>query len=345
MINIDGSQGEGGGQILRSSLALSLVTGKPFKIEKIRARRSKPGLMRQHLTAVNAAVEVGDAQVEGNRIGSQGLTFIPRTIRAGRYHFAISTAGSCTLVLQTVLPALCLANEPSELLLEGGTHNPHAPPFDFLTRSFLPLLERMGPKVTATLEQPGFYPAGGGKFSVQIEPVEKFLPCRLLERGKVLDRWALVQLAQLSRQIGERELKTIGRKLSWPQDSLQIEEITTSRGPGNVIFLEIVSENITEIFTGFGEWQVRAEKVASQVAKQAQDYLAAGVPVGLHLADQLLLPMALAGGGAFRTLPLTRHTKTNIEVIKRFLAVEITVEKLEPKVWEVQISIKNGEKT
>jgi RNA 3'-terminal phosphate cyclase (ATP) len=138
MITIDGSQGEGGGQMLRSALALSLVTGQPFRIKKIRARRQKPGLMRQHLTAVNAAVEISNAGVKGNYIGSETLSFHPGIVKPGRFHFAIGTAGSCTLVLQTVLPALCLASSSSELVLEGGTHNPHAPPFDFLERSFLP---------------------------------------------------------------------------------------------------------------------------------------------------------------------------------------------------------------
>src|SRR5512138_2046230 len=163
MITIDGSQGEGGGQILRSALALSLVTGKPFRIENIRARRQKPGLMRQHLTAVNAAVEIGAAHVSGNTVGSSELTFAPTALRSGEYHFVVGTAGSCTLVLQTVLPALIIAEGSSEIRLEGGTHNPAAPPFDFLAGAFLPLLNRMGPDVRAALERPGFYPAGGGR--------------------------------------------------------------------------------------------------------------------------------------------------------------------------------------
>ncbi len=339
MITIDGSQGEGGGQILRSSLALSLVTGKPFRIEKIRARRNKPGLMRQHLTAVNAAVEVGAAEVEGNRIGSQDLVFIPKAIEAGQYHFSIGTAGSCTLVLQTVLPALCLAEGASELVLEGGTHNPHAPPFDFLARSFLPLLQRMGPKVSATLERPGFYPAGGGRFFVHIEPVSRFSRISLLERGDIVGRRASAMVARLPRSIGEREIRVVRNKLSWPAESLQVEEVAESQGPGNILTLEVASENLTEIFTGFGEWRVRAEKVASQTVKQVQDYLAAGVPVGQHLADQLLLPMALAGGGAFRTLAPSRHTTTNIEVLKEFLDIEVDMVKVAPKVWVDMVKV------
>src|SRR5262245_8861795 len=165
MLIIDGSFGEGGGQILRTALGLSLVTGVPFRIEKIRAGRQKPGLMRQHLTAVNAAAQVGQAEVIGASVGSQELTFTPGKISPGDYTFAVGTAGSATLVLQTVLPALLTAAQPSFLTLEGGTHNPHAPPFDFLARAFLPLIGRMGPSVTATLIRPGFYPAGGGQFT------------------------------------------------------------------------------------------------------------------------------------------------------------------------------------
>lgn len=342
MITIDGSQGEGGGQILRSALALALVTGQPFRIEKIRAGRKKPGLMRQHLTAVNAAVEIGNAEVDGNRIGSGELIFRPRTVRPGRFHFAIGTAGSCTLVLQTVLPALCLAKTTSELVLEGGTHNPHAPPFDFLEHSFLPQLERMGPRVRVFLDRPGFFPAGGGRMTVKIEPVARLTPIELLERGAILRRRARAASAQLARHIAERELRVVRRKLSWADEDLCIEEVEKSSGPGNVLILEVASEQVCEVFTGFGEWRVSAEKVADQTVKQVQEYLAAGVPVGQHLADQLLLPMALAGSGAFRTLAPTRHTLTNIEVIKTFLDVEVTLEHLTHAVWEIRIRQRTG---
>src|SRR5271166_6297783 len=159
---LDGSIGEGGGQILRTALSLSIVTGKPFFIEKIRAGRERPGLLRQHLTAVLAAAEVGGAEVQGASLGSTELTFSPGAIRAGEYRFSVGTAGSGTLVFQTVLPALMLTAEPSRIVIEGGTHNTAAPPFDFLARTFVPLLERMGPKVVLEFESYGFYPEGGG---------------------------------------------------------------------------------------------------------------------------------------------------------------------------------------
>src|SRR6185295_18962730 len=159
MLKLDGSVGEGGGQILRTALALSALTGQPFQIDRIRAQRRKPGLMRQHLTAVRAAAEVCQATVAGDSLGSMALSFVPGAVKAGSYSFAVGTAGSATLVLQTVLPPLLVAAGPSTLTIEGGTHNPLAPPFDFLERSFLPLVARMGPQFEARLERWGFYPA------------------------------------------------------------------------------------------------------------------------------------------------------------------------------------------
>lgn len=336
-IDIDGSYGEGGGQILRTSLAMSLVTGKPFRIENIRAGRKKPGLMRQHLTAVNAAAEVGQAKLNGNVVGSPELYFAPTGIKPGRYRFAVGTAGSTTLVLQTVLPGLLAADSGSELVLEGGTHNPYAPPFDFLDKTFLPIVNRMGPRITALLERPGFYPAGGGKFAVSIEPAQTLLQISLLERGEIRRRLARAVVAQLPPKIGRREVKVISDRLSWDRHCLRVEEVANSLGPGNVLLVEIESEHITEVVTGFGERGVPAEQVADRTVKAVQEYLDAGVPVGKHLADQLLVPMALAGGGKFRTLPLTPHTFTNIEVIKHFLDVKIIVSQLKKDVWEIQI--------
>ena len=218
-ILIDGSTGEGGGQILRTSLALSAVTRQPIRIEKIRAGRQKPGLLRQHLTAVNAVAEITGARVEGAEIGSTELTFKPGAIVAGEYHFAVGTAGSATLVFQTVLPPLLLAGGESRLVLEGGTHNPHAPPFDFLERCFLPLLRRMGAQVEATLVRPGFYPAGGGRFEAVITPMAKLQPFELLERGTAGVRRAKVLLANLPSSIAEREMALLRTRLSWAEDA------------------------------------------------------------------------------------------------------------------------------
>jgi RNA 3'-terminal phosphate cyclase (ATP) len=344
MITIDGSFGEGGGQILRTALGLSLFTGQPFRIEKIRAGRKNPGLLRQHLTAVNAAAKIGQAEVAGAIIGSTQLTFAPGRIASGDYEFAVGTAGSATLVLQAILPALLVSDEQDQqtrqqtrLTLEGGTHNPFAPPFDFLARAFLPLLGRMGARVEARLERYGFYPAGGGRVEITITPAQKLERLELNERGEILNRRATALVAHLSRNIAERELNVVRRKLSWPQEWLKNESVTNSPGPGNIVMLEIESDNLTEVFTGFGERGVAAEAVADQAVVTARRYLASDVAVGEHLADQVLLPMAIGGGGSFTTVPPSRHTTTNIEIIRKFLDAEIRTEQMTNRSWRIEV--------
>jgi RNA 3'-terminal phosphate cyclase (ATP) len=322
MLDLDGSMGEGGGQILRTSLALSILTGTPVRLHNIRARRARPGLMRQHLTAVQAAARVSGARVEGAEVGSGEIAFHPAGIWPGEYRFDIGTAGSTTLILQTVLPALLHASGPSRLTLEGGTHNPAAPPFDYLDRVFLPLLRRMGARVEAELERPGFYPAGGGRFSVTVDPPPRLSGLELLERGEIRGRRAAAILSNLPRHVAERELKVVARETGWSPSALEVREVS-SPGPGNILLLEIESENVTEIFAGFGEKRVPAEAVAERALREMRTYLDAGVPVGEHLADQLLLPLALAGEGTFATLPLSLHTTTQIDLIPRFLYVRI----------------------
>jgi len=337
MIAIDGASGEGGGQILRTSLALALVTGQPFEMRRIRAARSKPGLQRQHLTAVLAAAEVGAAEVRGAVLNSQHLIFAPQGIRAGEYHFRIGTAGSASLVLQTVLPALAMADGPSRLLLEGGTHNSLAPPFEFLQKAYLPLLARMGPRVEATLERHGFYPAGGGRVSVSVVPKKPWTPLELFQRGRVIQRRVRAIVSRLPRHIAEREIRTALDRLAWPRECGLIEEVE-SAGPGNAVVVEVGCEHVTEVFTGFGQRGVPAEQVAASAADEARRYLAADVPVGEHLADQLLLPMAISGGGGFRTLAPSSHATTNIATLANFLEVQVAAVELGPDVWEIRVA-------
>ena len=324
-LKIDGSQGEGGGQILRTALSLSMTTGRPFFIVRIRARRSKPGLMRQHLAAVNAARDVSRAAVEGAELGSSTLRFGPRAVRPGSYQFAVGTAGSACLVFQTVLPALLTAREPSHLIFEGGTHNPLAPPFDFLDRVFLPLVNRMGPNVTARLERHGFMPAGGGRFVVDVVPCGRLRSLQLLETAPIGARSARSVISRLPIDVAERELSVVRDRLGWSKRECQIETVD-ARGPGNVLLLEVRRETVGELVVGFGQRGVLAEKVAEAAVRELLIYLEAGVPVGAHLADQLLLPMAIAGGGAFRTLPLTAHAQTNVVVIEAFGIARIRTE-------------------
>ena len=322
MFNIDGSFGEGGGQILRTSLGLSVLTGKPFRIDNIRAGRKSPGLKRQHVTAVKAAARVGHAEVKGATIGSAVVTFSPQPATGGDFQFAVGSAGSATLVFQTVLPALLSAPGPSELVLEGGTHNSWAPPFDFLEKAFLPLLNRMGAKVEAKLERRGFFPAGGGRVRVTIQPVDTLSPLNLHERGEIKATRATAMVSRLSADVARRELKVLETRLAISPTALQTIEDTTSPGPGNAVFVEIESENVTELFTGFGRKGVRAEGVADDLATEVKGYLKNGAPVGEHLADQLLIPLALAGSDGFTTGPLTEHATTNVSVIERFLPVK-----------------------
>ena len=332
ILTIDGSRGEGGGQVLRTALSLSVVTGTPFSIERIRARRKKPGLMRQHLTAVRAAAAVGGAEVTGAALRSQELTFVPAGVYPGKHHFAVGTAGSACLVLQAVLPPLLCAGGPSTLVLEGGTHNQHAPPFDFVERCTLPLLARLGAAVRARLDRPGFFPAGGGRIVVEVEPCPALRPLELLDAGPVVRRRARAWVSRLSVGIARRELAVVRAELGWTEEECEAVEVPRPRGPGNVLCLEVERSAVTQVFSAFGRRGLPAERVAAAAVEQARPHLERDVPVDEHLADQLLLPLALAGGGRFRTRPLTEHARTNREVIRRFLDVGIEVEEDGPDV-------------
>ncbi|MFI4861871.1 MAG: RNA 3'-terminal phosphate cyclase [Phycisphaerales bacterium JB063] len=323
MLTIDGSKGEGGGQVLRSSLALSMVTGTPVRLEKVRAGRRKPGLMRQHLTALRAAAHICGAAVEGDAIGSSAVSFSPGAVVPGMHRFAVGTAGSATLVLQTILPALLMADGPSEVTLEGGTHNPMAPPFEFLQRAFLPLVNQMGPTVEVELMRPGFFPAGGGQFIARIAPARKLTPIDLTERGPLVSREAHAVVSHLPGEIAKRELKKVRSKMGWSEDECRIEQADHSPGPGNALMLSLVYEHVNEVFTSFGEVGRPAEAVANRAVQLCQRYLKSTAVAGEYLTDQLMLPLAIAGGGSFTSTGLSSHATTHIELIQRFLATRI----------------------
>ena len=337
MLEIDGALGEGGGQILRSALSLSMCLAKPFKIINIRAARKKPGLRPQHLLAVHAAASISHASVEGAIPGAQELVFQPQGIFPGHYDFSIGTAGSTTLVLQTVLPALMLAHASSELTLEGGTHNPLAPPFEFLAQAFLPLLNRMGPCVSATLERPGFFPKGGGRFHVDIQPTSKLKPLILLERGRVMQLRAEILLSHLPEHIAQREHAVISKALPIAEHDVNIRIDHSALGPGNVVTVMVQSEHVTEVFTAIGERGIPAEVVASKVVQAVQHYLHSDIPVGPYLADQLLLPIALAGAGSFITSRPSLHTLSNMSVIKQFMGTDFSHREVRPDAWQIDL--------
>ncbi len=330
MIEIDGSAGEGGGQILRTSLALSMCTGLPFTLTRIRAGRAKPGLMRQHLTCVNAATAVSGAEVQGAELNSQLLIFAPGPVRAGDYSFNVGTAGSCTLVLQTVWPALLMADAPSRLKLGGGTHNPMAPPFHFLERSYAPLMRRLGANVELTLRRLGFYPAGGGDIEVTIWPAQdKLRPFDLKDRGAKVEGYAECFAPALPRSVARRELDQLGAALGWRAEQLREAPARQNEGPGNALLATLVYENLSEVFTGFGEKGVSAEKVVHDLVREVRAYQVREAALGPHLADQWALPLALAvwkrqREAAYTCTELSSHARTNFEVIERFLPVRFS---------------------
>jgi RNA 3'-terminal phosphate cyclase (ATP) len=324
MVKIDGSMGEGGGQIVRTALSLSLTTQCPIRLINIRANRSRPGLRPQHVTAVRAAAAIGEATVSEVQEGTRTLTFEPSAVQPGTYHFDVGTAGSAVLVLQTVLLPLLTAQRPSRVTVTGGTHNNFAPPFDFFATTFLPVVERMGPMLRATLDDPGFYPKGGGRCTVDVQPVAELDRLALTERGASRPARIRAIVANLPRHIAEREIATLREALSIDIGETHIETPSTLSA-GNALLLELPFRHVTEVVSGIGEKGLPAEKVAMNVAEEATSYLNSDAPVGSHLADQLLLPLAL-GGGQFRTTSLTAHTHTNAAVIERVLGDRFAIE-------------------
>ncbi len=341
-VDIDGSRGEGGGQILRTSLALSLITGRPMTMRNIRANRAKPGLRRQHAACVDAAVQLCGGTVHGGKVDSRYLELTPGLVRGGELAIDIGSAGSTTLVVQTILIPAIAGGHALRATIRGGTHNPMAPPFEFLDRVFLPQLRAMGADVTLALDKHGFAVGGGGGIATgswgEAHPAmdgplghltlaigaSKLRPIELLEAGAVVRRHATVVLSRLPTHIGDRELAVVRGRLAEPLTT-EVKEVQGS-GPANLLMIEIEREHGHELITTFGEKGVRAELVATRACDDASAYIDANVPVGEHLADQLVLPLAVAGGGRFRCAPLSLHATTNIETIGLFLDIPIRVD-------------------
>lgn len=319
MIVIDGSEGEGGGQVLRYACSLSLVTGEPFTIEKIRAKRDQPGLMRQHLTSIEAACAIGGAECEGLELGSNRIVFRPGSVTPGDYRFAVGTAGSTALVLQTVLIPLALADKPSHLVIEGGTHAGMSPSFDFIEKCLLPVIERMGPCVSARIKRHGFFPRGGGRIEIDIEPA----PLRRIEfteRGAMQSRSGMIVFSSLGEnKIPDRIRKAALKALpEWDEEMIAIRDLPADQGPGVALSLEAAYGNVTEVVSGFGKLGLSAERIGKTAGKRMAGYEASKVFAGPYLQDQLLLPMALAGGGIFTTVKISQHTRTAADIIALF---------------------------
>jgi RNA 3'-terminal phosphate cyclase (ATP) len=329
-VEIDGSRGEGGGQILRTALALALIGNRKLRMRKIRAGRRQPGLQPQHLACVSAAARLcgGVARAPGGgalAVGSQELELVPGSPDAqpSVLEIDIGTAGSTTLLVQTILVPAIASGRSLRAVITGGTHNPLAPPFEFLDRVFAPHLRAMGAQLTLALEKPGFLPRGGGRIVVDIAP-SKLAPIEIVNAGAVVARRATAIVAGLPRHIAEREIACAQERLQDPICEIREHD---GMGPHNLFMAEVELESgARELATAHGRKGYPAEDVADDALDGLEDYLEAGVPVGEHLADQLLLPLAVAGGGRFRTLPLSRHATTNIETIRHFVDVPIRLE-------------------
>jgi RNA 3'-terminal phosphate cyclase (ATP) len=313
MIQIDGSRGEGGGQILRSSLALSLITGKAFSMVNVRARRIKPGLRPQHLKAVEAAAAIGKARIEGAALNSRSLIFEPSRIRSGEFYFDIGTAGSTSLVLQTILLPLSCAKSESSVTLVGGTHIPWSPCFHYLDLHWLRYLREIGFNISLRLESAGFYPRGGGRVHATIQPVRKI-------RG-------ISAVANLDLSVAERQRNEALSRLAGQCQEIEIETVVMSAQYKGTMLLLIAEFDYSQCcYYSLGARGKRAETVADEAAAEIIGFLATDGAVDQYLADQLILPLALAPGTSkLRTSKVTQHLLTNTEVIKMFLPVEIEI--------------------
>jgi RNA 3'-terminal phosphate cyclase (ATP) len=336
MLEIDASLGEGGGQIVRTALALAVCTGTAVSLHNIRARRSNPGLRAQHLAAVHAAAAICAARVEGAALASPLLRFEPGQVRPGRYEIDVGTAGSTMLVLQTIFLPLAQCDRPSEILLRGGTHNPLAPTFEFVRDAWLPLLARLGFGARVELLRHGFFPRGGGLVRALIEPRRAAAPLELMERGAVRARTARILLCGLPEHVARREAAVLRERLDIAPEAC-VTETVTADGRGNAVHVHLDCEHVSAVFAGFGKPGVPAERVAGDLALAVERYLAADVAVELHLADQLLLPLALAAGGRFSTEPPSSHTQTNAQVIARFLPLDYEASELGPARWRIAL--------
>ncbi len=340
MVEIDGSYGEGGGQVLRSALSLSLLTGRAVRLINIRAGRNKPGLMPQHLKAVQAASAVGRARVEGAAAGSTSLIFEPQGLHPGEFRLDIGTAGSTSLVLQTILLPLCLAGEPSRCVITGGTHVPWSPCYHYLERHWVPYMRQAGLRIELDLERTGFYPRGGGKVSARLTPADALTSLSLAKRGAIRKASLLSFVTQLDQRIAERQLNQARRRLAGRFDSIEAESaVLPGPGKGSLLLLVAEFEHSRCCYYTLGERGKSAERVADETVDAMERFLGSGGAIDEHLADQLMLPLALAEGTSeLRTARITGHLLTNAWVIGRFLPVQIAVEGESGRAGSVRIT-------
>jgi RNA 3'-phosphate cyclase len=341
MIEIDGSEGEGGGQIVRSALALSILTGRPFKLTNIRARRPKPGLQPQHVMCVKAAGSISGALYKGASNGSAVLYFEPNAVKSGSYTFTIGTAGATALVLHTVyLPLALRGDTPSEVTITGGTHNAHAPCYHFLETTWAAYLARLGIKIELEMVRPGFYPRGGGEIRAVIHPCERVTGLELLTCSPLTTAGGFSAFAGLPESVGKRQARRLSVRLKSEgvESHIPVEEWEAAN-PGSVAAVVFRQAPVPALFFGLGERGKPAESVADEAADEAIAFRDAQAPVDPHSADQLLLPLAFSPDASrFRTSEVTRHLTTNIETVRKFVDRKIEVELGERKSGVVRIA-------
>jgi RNA 3'-phosphate cyclase len=328
MVTIDGSHGEGGGQVLRTSLSLAALLGRQLRIENIRAGRSKPGLAAQHLACVRATAEICAATVEGDRMGSQELDFVPGEVRGGRYQFEVGTAGASTLVLQTVLPALLFADRSSHVQVHGGTNVLWSPPQEYIAAVFLPAIGEMGASVALECLVPGFYPKGGGCIEARVQPLDAALrPLRWYDRGDLrsLAAYSIAE-ARLPGHIIRRQIE--GAREALGSTGLRtVEAHPQSRSPGTALTIAAGFDAGRAGFSAVGKRGKPAEQVGREAGERAARFLAGHGSVDRHLADQLLLYAAVAAGRTrYVTNEVTEHLRTNAWVVEQFLDAEISID-------------------
>lgn len=329
VVEIDGAEGEGGGQMLRTALTLSIITQKPFRMFNIRANRPNPGLSAQHLTALLAAARISEAKIEGAYLRSKEIFFSPKKIISGNFSFKIETAGSTTLLLQTLYLPLAFAGG-GRLTLEGGTHTKWSPPFDFLKYVFCKLLKRMDCNMELNLRRAGYYPKGSGMLSISISACRSLKSLILGERGRLRRLLVSVTLSRLPEHIAEREIKRLSERLSFAGELEVRLNRPDSLSAGNSVLLVCEFSKTVAGFAAVGERGRRAEEVADEVAYSAMSFLNSSGAVDVHSTDQLMLPAALADGETvIRTEKLTNHIKTNAKTLSLFLKrnIELTEDK------------------
>lgn len=343
MIKIDGSHGEGGGQILRTALALSCITKEPFEITDIRKGRKNPGLQPQHLTGVRAAQAISKADVSGAELGSQALTFSPKEVTGGDYLFDVSetkgSAGSVTLVLQTLLPTLCMAKGRSKVTVKGGTHVEWSPPFHYMRDVLLPFLGKIGIKASLEIEKWGWYPIGGGMVTMTVEPAKKLVPLELVKRGRLRNLTGISAVSNLPMIIAERQRDHGNWLLKSAGLSANMETINApSLGKGSFFFVLAEFENIRSGFSALGERGKRSEEVAEEAVSQFLEYINYEGVLDPHLTDQVIPYLALCRApSTFTTSRVTGHLLTNAWVTEKFLPVKIEVEGSEGEFGTVSI--------